>query len=185
MKLVGTVLRCQGNSSILLDFQKLVELWMAPVVRIMSPGGEDAERFHCRKNYFALNMQTIVNADLVIRNVVASWPGSVHNSTVFNNSAACLSLKTNELYEDFHLLGSTSYVCEKYLLTPFGNPRSLAEVRNVYKDDPEPPADPQIEALVRQLELENEDVTPSFETRPRCPAGFAKRNVIITDFFSN
>ncbi|GFX57348.1 nibrin [Trichonephila clavipes] len=32
-----------------------------------------------------------------------------------------------------------------------------------------PPADPQIEALVRQLELENEDVTLSFETRPRFP----------------
>ncbi|GFT69921.1 hypothetical protein TNCV_4732541 [Trichonephila clavipes] len=48
-------------------------------------------------------------------------------------------------------------------------------------EDPEPPADPQIEALVRQLELENEDATLSFETRPRCPAGFAKRNVIVTN----
>ncbi|GFX17266.1 nuclease HARBI1 [Trichonephila clavipes] len=52
-------------------------------------------------------------------------------------------------------------------------------------EDPEPPADPQIEALVRQLELENEDATLSFETRPRCPAGFAKRNVIVTNFFLN
>ncbi|GFU08303.1 hypothetical protein TNCV_932131 [Trichonephila clavipes] len=52
-------------------------------------------------------------------------------------------------------------------------------------EDPEPPADPQIEALVRQLEQENEDATLSFETRPRCPAGFAKRNVIVTNFFSN
>ncbi|GFX31810.1 hypothetical protein TNCV_171431 [Trichonephila clavipes] len=52
-------------------------------------------------------------------------------------------------------------------------------------EDPEPPADPQIEALVRELELENEDATLSFETRPRCPAGFAKRNVIVTNFFSN
>ncbi|GFW15557.1 retrovirus-related Pol polyprotein from transposon 412 [Trichonephila clavipes] len=50
--------------------------------------------------------------------------------------------------------------------------------------DLEPPADPQIEALVRQLELENEDATQSFETRSRCPASFAKRNV-VTNFFSN
>ncbi|GFV30785.1 nuclease HARBI1 [Trichonephila clavipes] len=82
-------------------------------------GGEDAERFRCRKNYFALNVQTIVDSDLVIRNVVARWPGSAHDSTVFNNSAACLSLKTNALYQDFHLLGDTGYACEKYLLTPF------------------------------------------------------------------
>ncbi|GFT03505.1 RNase H domain-containing protein [Trichonephila clavipes] len=57
--------------------------------------------------------------------------------------------------------------------------------KNRSPQDPEPPADPQIEALVRQLELENEDATLSFETRPRYPAGFAKRNVIVTNFFSN
>ncbi|GFR18470.1 nuclease HARBI1 [Trichonephila clavata] len=213
-------------------FPKVIGALDGTFVRIISPGGEDAERFRCRKSYFALNVQTIVDADLVIRNVVARWPGSAHDSTVFNNSAACLSLKTNELYRDFHLLGDTGYACEKYLLTPFGNPRTLAEVRYVYTgiinhvltrntierkygilkrrfpclsiglncniervpaiivaccvlhnlcirlDDPEPPADPQIEALVQQLELENDDVTPSFEISSRCPAGFAKRNPI-------
>ncbi|GFU00374.1 hypothetical protein TNCV_4259051 [Trichonephila clavipes] len=45
-------------------------------------------------------------------------------------------------------------------------------------DDPEPPADPRTEASVRHLELDNEDITQSFETRSRCPAGFAKRNLI-------
>ncbi|GFT32062.1 nuclease HARBI1 [Trichonephila clavipes] len=52
-------------------------------------------------------------------------------------------------------------------------------------DDPKPPAEYQIEVLVQQLQLENEDVTLSFETRPRCPAGFAKRNVGVANFFSN
>ncbi|GFT27293.1 putative nuclease HARBI1 [Trichonephila clavipes] len=214
-------------------FPKVIGALDGTFVRIVSPGGEDAERFRCRKNYFALNVQTIVDSDLVIRNVVARWPGSAHDSTVFNNSAACLALKTNALYQDFHLLGDTGYACEKYLLTPFGNPSFLSEARynkshvltrntierkygilkrfpclsiglNCHIDrvpaivvaccvlhnlcirleDPEPPADPQIEALVRQLELENEDATLSFETRPRCPAGFAKRNVIVTHFFS-
>ncbi|GFX21388.1 putative nuclease HARBI1, partial [Trichonephila clavipes] len=110
-------------------FPKVIGALDGTFVRIVSPGGEDAERFRCRKNYFALNVQTIVNSDLVIRNVVARWPGSAHYSTVFNNSAACLSLKTNALYKDFHLLGDTGYACEKYLLTPFGNPRSLSEAR--------------------------------------------------------
>ncbi|GFX51208.1 putative nuclease HARBI1 [Trichonephila clavipes] len=216
-------------------FPKVIGALDGTFVRIVSPGGEDVERFRCRKNFFALNVQTIVDSDLVIRNIVARWPGSAHVSTVFNNSAACLSLKTNALYKDFHLLGDTGYACEKYLLTPFGNPRSLSEARynkshvltrnmierkygilkrrfpclsiglNCHIDrvpaivvaccvlhnlcirleDPEPPADPHIEALVRQLELENEDATLSFETRARCPAGFAKRNIIVTIFFSN
>ncbi|GFV84922.1 nuclease HARBI1 [Trichonephila clavipes] len=131
--------------------------------------------------------------------------------------------------------GDTGYACEKYLLTPFGNPRPLSEARYnkshvltrntiqrkygilkrrfpclsiglnchidrvpaivvaccvlhnlcIRPEDPEPPADPQIEALVHQLELENEDATLSFETRPRCPAGFAKINITATIFFSN
>ncbi|GFW30593.1 putative nuclease HARBI1 [Trichonephila clavipes] len=94
-------------------FPKIIGALDGTFVRIVSPGGEDAERFRCRKNYFALNVQTIVDSDLVIRNVVARWPGSAHDSTVFNNSAACLSLKTNALYQDFHLLGDTGYPCEK------------------------------------------------------------------------
>ncbi|GFW03235.1 nuclease HARBI1 [Trichonephila clavipes] len=195
-------------------FPKVIGALDGTFVRIVSPGGEDAERFRCRKNYFALNVQTIVDSDLVIRNVVARWPGSAHYSTVFNNSAACLSLKTNALYKYFHLLGDTGYAREKYLLTPFGNPRSLSEARRfpclsiglnchidrvpaivvaccvlhnlcIRLEDPEPPADPQIEALVHQLELKNEDATLSFETRPYCPASFAKRNIIVTNFFSN
>ncbi|GFX26139.1 hypothetical protein TNCV_3720611 [Trichonephila clavipes] len=65
--------------------------------------------------------------------------------------------------------------------------KAIEKATEIWKlqEDPEPPADPQIEALVRQLELENEDATLSFETRPRYPAGFAKRNVIVTNFFSN
>ncbi|GFW43971.1 nuclease HARBI1 [Trichonephila clavipes] len=111
-------------------FPKVIGALDGTFVRIVSPGGEDAERFRCQKNYFALNVQTIVDSDLVIRSVVARWPGSAHDSTVFNNSAACISLKTNALYKDFHLLGDTGYACEKYL-TPFGNPRSLSEARYV------------------------------------------------------
>ncbi|GFW38867.1 nuclease HARBI1 [Trichonephila clavipes] len=158
-------------------FPKVIGALDGTFVCIVSPGGEDAERFRCRKNYFALNVQTIVDSDLVIRNVVARWPGSAHYSTVFNNSAACLSLKINALYKDFHLLGDTAmHVKNIYLL--------LLGIQDLYLklEDPEPSADPQIEALVRQLELENEDAALSFETRPYCPAGFAKRNIIVTNF---
>ncbi|GFQ69745.1 nuclease HARBI1 [Trichonephila clavata] len=136
-------------------FPKVIGALDGTFVRIISPGGEDVERFRCRKSYFALNVQTIIDADLVIRNVVARWPGSAHDSTVFNNSAASIIVACCVLHN----------LC-------------------ICLDDPEPPADTQIEALVRQLELENDDLTPSFEISSRCAAGFAKRNVIVTNFFS-
>ncbi|GFU46450.1 nuclease HARBI1 [Trichonephila clavipes] len=100
--------RCQGNSSVLLDFQKLLELWMAPLYVSCLQVVKMQKGFAVERTTFALNVQTIVDSDLGIRNVVARWPGSAHYSTVFNNSAACLSLKTNALYKDFHLLGDTA-----------------------------------------------------------------------------
>ncbi|GFR08954.1 nuclease HARBI1 [Trichonephila clavata] len=51
-------------------FPKVIRAFDGTFVHIMSPGGEDAERFRCRKNYYSLNVHTIVDADLVIRNVV-------------------------------------------------------------------------------------------------------------------
>ncbi|GBM42109.1 hypothetical protein AVEN_260271-1 [Araneus ventricosus] len=185
----------------------------------VSPGGEDAERFRCRKNDSALNVQTIVDSDLVIRNVVARWPGRTHDSTIFINSAACLTLQSNSLFRNYHLLGDSGYGLEKYLSTPLGNPRSPAEVRyskshvltrntverkygilkkrflclsiglNCHIE--RVPAiivaccvlrnlairlDPQIQDLLRQLELETEQLqlTPSIGAQPRCPAGFCQ-----------
>ncbi|GFX42046.1 putative nuclease HARBI1 [Trichonephila clavipes] len=67
-------------------FPKVIGALDGTFVRIVSPGGEDAERFRCRKNYFALNVQTIVDSDLVIRNVVARWPGSAHVTALFSTT---------------------------------------------------------------------------------------------------
>ncbi|XP_018359328.1 PREDICTED: putative nuclease HARBI1 [Trachymyrmex cornetzi] len=55
-------------------------------VRVQSFGGENAELFLNRKDYFSLNVQTVCNSNLEITNVVARWQGSVHDSTIFNNS---------------------------------------------------------------------------------------------------
>ncbi|GFY67093.1 nuclease HARBI1, partial [Trichonephila inaurata madagascariensis] len=77
-------------------FPKVIGPLDGTFVRIVSPGVEDAERFRCRKNYFALNVQTIVDADLVIRNVVARWPGSAHDSTVFSTQQCSLSFIKNK-----------------------------------------------------------------------------------------
>ncbi|GBN43185.1 hypothetical protein AVEN_76771-1, partial [Araneus ventricosus] len=55
-------------------------------IPIINPGGDLAEVFRCRKGYFSLNVQTISDASLRIRDIVACWPGSTHDSTDFDNS---------------------------------------------------------------------------------------------------
>lgn len=52
----------------------------------MFVGGEDAEVFRNRKSYFSLNVQVTANTDREIIDIVSRWPGSVHDSTIFNNS---------------------------------------------------------------------------------------------------
>lgn len=44
------------------------------------------EEFRNRKSYFSLNVQAVCDADLKLMNVVARWPGSAHDATIFNNS---------------------------------------------------------------------------------------------------
>ncbi|KAJ3663949.1 hypothetical protein Zmor_008162 [Zophobas morio] len=55
-------------------------------IKIKSPGGENAEIYRNRKNFFSLNVQTIAASNLKIINIVARWPGSAHDSTIFRNS---------------------------------------------------------------------------------------------------
>lgn len=49
-------------------------------------GGDDAEVFRNRKGYFSINTQAVCDPDLKFLDVVARWPGSTHDNTIFNNS---------------------------------------------------------------------------------------------------
>ncbi|CAN7945794.1 unnamed protein product, partial [Ixodes hexagonus] len=89
-------------------------------VRIKSPGGADPEVFRNRKGVFSVNVQAITGPQLQFLNVVASWPGSVHDSRVFDNSRARV------LYEEHRvpglLLGDMGYACFPFLMTPLADP---------------------------------------------------------------
>ncbi|RZB40329.1 DDE Tnp 4 and/or Plant tran domain containing protein, partial [Asbolus verrucosus] len=59
-------------------------------------------------------------------NIIARWPGSVHDSTIFNDSPLRVDLENGQ-YQNGYLLGDNGYPCKKYLLTPFLNPNGPAE----------------------------------------------------------
>ncbi|XP_018568585.1 putative nuclease HARBI1 [Anoplophora glabripennis] len=95
-------------------------------IRILSPGGDDAEIFRNRKNYFSINVQVISNAYLEITDLVARWPGSVHDVTIFNNSIIRRQFENGQ-HPDCFLLGDSAYAMKDYLLTPLQNPRTEPE----------------------------------------------------------
>lgn len=68
----------------------------------------------------------VADADLKIRNIVARWPGSVHDSTIFNNSQVKHLMNSGQLGWCC-LLGERDYGLKQYLLTPLADPRTAAE----------------------------------------------------------
>lgn len=91
-------------------------------IRIQSPGGDNAEIFRNRKG----NVQAICDSTLMIRDIDARWPGSTHDSTMFNASLVCASLEAGE-FEGGYLLGDSAYSCTEYLLIPLLNPNTAPE----------------------------------------------------------
>jgi len=89
-------------------------------------GGEDAELFRNRKGYFSLNTQVTCNSNLQITDIVARWQGSVHDSTIFNNSRLRANFD-NAAYGNGLLLGDSAYPSKRYLLTPLITTQTAAE----------------------------------------------------------
>ena len=55
-------------------------------IQIPSPGGLDAELNRNRKGYFSIKVHAVCGPNLKILNVVARWPGSVHDARIFDNN---------------------------------------------------------------------------------------------------
>lgn len=96
-------------------------------IRIQSPGGDNGELYRNRKGYFSINCQVVCDARLRVRNIVARWYGSVHDSTIFADSALNAELINGNFGPNSYLLGDSGYPCKPYLLTPLLNPRTPAE----------------------------------------------------------
>lgn len=85
-------------------------------ILIQSPGGRHAENFRNRKGYFSFNVQTVAPENLkIIKNIVARWPGSTHDQSIFNRS----TLRQSLVAGDF---GNSLIVADSgYANTPFSN----------------------------------------------------------------
>ena len=94
-------------------------------VAIQSPGSNVGEIYRNRKGFFSVNVQLICDGSGYISDVVARWPGSVHDSTIFDNSSLRAKFETGELKGC--LVGDSGYACRHYMLTPVSNPTTAAE----------------------------------------------------------
>lgn len=94
-------------------------------IAIQSPGSDNAEIYRNRKGFFSINVQLVCEPTGYITDVVARWPGSVHDSTIFDHSQLRAMLETQQTHGC--LVGDGGYACRHYMLTPVNNPNTAAE----------------------------------------------------------
>ncbi|CAL1300065.1 unnamed protein product [Larinioides sclopetarius] len=85
-----------------------------------------------RKGFFSLNGQTLSNADWCIRNIVARWPGSDHDNTIFEHSSLRAKFESGAIPPKYHLVGDNGCGCSTYMLAPFLNPRTQSKRRSCF-----------------------------------------------------
>ena len=121
------ILNTQTEFRRIAGFPRVIGVIDCTHIRIGSVGGPNAERFRCRKNYFSINTQVVGGPNYEITNIVARWPGSTHDSRIFDNSFICAKFENNEM--SGLLLGDQGYPCRTFLMTPLHYPHSQAEFR--------------------------------------------------------
>ncbi|XP_021180962.3 putative nuclease HARBI1 [Helicoverpa armigera] len=97
-------------------------------VPIQCPSSTMGEEYRNSKGYYSFHVQAVCDADLKLLNVVSQWPGSAHESTIFDNSVLRAQCDDGVLGNCW-LLGDNSYPNRPYLLTPVYNPSTAQEVR--------------------------------------------------------
>lgn len=91
-------------------------------VKIRSPGGITSEVYRNRKGWFSINVQAVTGPNLEFYDLVVRWPGSTHDSFIYNSSAVKQKINTGVLKGI--LLGDSGYAVSNVLLTPFLSPNS-------------------------------------------------------------
>lgn len=82
-----------------------------------------------RKGRFSLNVQMVCDSQLRITNVVAQFPGSVHDSFIYNNCGLRTFLHSQDCPPNSWLLGDKGYPLEHRLLIPIRVPNNEMEER--------------------------------------------------------
>ncbi|KAK3849766.1 hypothetical protein Pcinc_003442 [Petrolisthes cinctipes] len=92
-------------------------------VRITAPKEFEAEYVN-RKRYHSINVQVVFDATYRILDIVARWPGSVHDARILRESSLNQVVFGRGMVPDgYHLLGDSGYPCKKWLLTPYLRPQ--------------------------------------------------------------
>ena len=108
-------------------FPKVIGAIDGTHIEIIAPPNGIEHIYVNRKSKHSLNIQAVCDSKLRFLNVVAKWPGKVHDSFIWSTCELkkLLMNRPNLGY----LLGDNGYPLENILMTPLSNPRTNNEIR--------------------------------------------------------
>lgn len=74
-----------------------------------------------------MNIQTICDSSMKIQDIVARWPGSTHDVTIFNQSRVCQRLEVGEFGNGL-IVADMGYDVRSYLIPPLRETRVQPEI---------------------------------------------------------
>ena len=86
-------------------------------IPIMSPS-KDAPEYYCRKGFYSVILQGVVDAQCKFWDFDFGWPGSCHDWSVFQRSTLGVEVMKNK-YLPYKLIGDAAYPMRPWFFTPF------------------------------------------------------------------
>lgn len=86
---------------------------------VLIPAQRDDNSFYNRKGTHSMLVQGICDADMVFTDIYCGWPGSTHDSRMWQESPIYNRLKNHPVSQEFHLLGDTAYPLDTFIMVPF------------------------------------------------------------------
>lgn len=101
------------------------------LIEIRAPK-KDAVSYICRKNYPAIHLQAVCDAQSLFTHCYAGHAGSVHDSRVFRNSPLAEFIQRPDEYfpSDSHLIGDAAYTIHSHVIVPFRDNGHLSARQN-------------------------------------------------------
>lgn len=91
-------------------------------VGIVAPTEHEREYVN-RRRFHSINVQVVFDATYRILDIVAKWPGSVHDARILSESGLMALFERNIVPNGCHLLGDSAYPFKRWLLTPYLRPQ--------------------------------------------------------------
>ncbi|XP_068712793.1 putative nuclease HARBI1 [Montipora foliosa] len=98
-------------------FPRIIGVINGTHIRIKPPV-KQPEAYVNRKKFHSFNTQLVCDDNMIFRDVLVGWPGSVHDSRILRNSSLSATA-TNKFPGVSHLLGDGGYPLKRWLITPF------------------------------------------------------------------